>query len=604
MPAGQKGPLRIAIEDFIETHIFGETVGAKIKETIERVEDALLGAHDEVFEILENAPEIPDWIKFKKLKGGAKSFQGGAASIGGFALNMGMSAASGLMAPVMRLLNYAMDRSFRTARVDPPIAYAMFRRNPEMADQLATQLADLGWDQPLSEAWGTITHTRIPDNNLVTLVWRGVITQEQAEDEFRRRGWAEEDIAWVFAIAKQIPPAQDVIRLAVREAFNPEAISTFGLDTNFPPEVGEWAEKQGLSADWAMKYWIAHWENPSLQMAFEMLHRLRPGTTDTPFTSDDLDLLMRIQDISPYWRPRLKAISFAPYTRVDVRRMYGAGVLTAEQVKSAYLDLGYDEEHATNLTAFTTSIEAAEEKGLSRAAIQQAYKRKVYTRDEALSALSGIGFTTEQSDFWLALTDWEIQQDLLNDELGVVQFLYVEGELDEPGVYGRLGKFNLPAEQVALLIQQWDIKRLQKIKLPTEDQLEEFYRRDIITFDVLKDTLTKKGYSQERVDWITQRIDAEQAEKAAKDAENAQKEAERLATSARAKDYSKNVADLNSEIAYLRLAIANLKVSRYGLTDPDAIKAIPEQVAILQAQIAEIQLAVSEERIKLVNPPS
>jgi hypothetical protein len=405
-------------------------------------------------------------------------------------------------------------------------------------------------------------------------------------------------------VAKVVPPAQDVIRLAVREAFNPEAISKFGLNVDFPAEVSEWAQKTGLSEEWAMRYWIAHWENPSIQMAFEMLHRLRPGTTDTPFTEDDLDLLLRIQDVSPYWRPRLKAISFAPYTRVDVRRMFGAGVLTAEQVKSAYLDLGYDEEHATNLTAFTTSIEAAEEKGISRAAIQQAYERKVWTREQASSALADIGFTVEQVEFWLSLTDWEIEQALLKDEIEVAQFLYVEGELDEGGVYSKLGPFNLPAEQTSLLIQRWDIKRLQKIKLPTEEQLEDFYRRDIITFDVLKDTLTKKGYSPDRLDWITRRIDLEQAESAAEAAEKAQKEAERLEASTRAKEYQKNVAGIQVDIANLRLAIANLKVSKYGLTDPDQIAAVPKQITVLQAMIAELLLSVSEERVKLLAPPA
>jgi hypothetical protein len=604
MAGSGKGPLRIAIEDFIETFFFGKVVSDQVSKSLESAEDAVLGAHDDAFDFIDNIEGIPDFVRFKSLKNAGKKFQGGIASVVGFGAQMGMSAASSLMAPIMRKMNYAMDRSVKSARVDPPVAYAMFRRDPSMAQRATDALDDLGWDTEYAKAWGEITHTRIPDQGIVTMVFRGELSQEDGEAELLARGWAANEIPWLFEISRIIPPAQDVIRLAVREAFNPEAIQRFSLDADFPAEVGEWAEKQGLSREWAEKYWIAHWENPSLQMAFEMIHRLRPGTTDTPFTADDLDLLMRIQDVAPYWRERLKAISFAPYTRVDVRRMYGAGVLTVEQVKSAYLDLGYDDEHASNLTAFTTSIEAAEEKGLSRAAIQQAYKRKVYTRDQAIDALGGIGFNAEIADFWLDLTDWEIQQDLLNDEIGVAQFLYVEGEIDEGGVYGRLGKFNLPAEQVALLIRQWDIKRLQKIKLPTEEQLEDFYRRDIIPFETLTDTLRRKGYGLERVAWITQRIDQEQAEQAAKDAEAAQKEAERVELSTRTQDYQKRVAALRSDIAYLRLAIANLKASRYNLTDPAAIEAIPQQVAELQAQIAELNLAVSDERVSLLKPPA
>jgi hypothetical protein len=604
MAGGGKGPLRIAIEDFIETHIFGSTIAGKIRDVIEAAEDAVLGAHDDVFEIIDSIDELPESLKFKKIKSSKKGFQGGVAGIAGFGASLGMSAASSFMAPFMRMINYRVDGIVGTARVDPAVALAMERRTPELADFLLENMLDLGWKPEFRDAWRLITLTRLPEQSLVTLVFRQVLERGEVEKELERRGWAPEDIPGLFEVAKVIPPPNEIIRLAVREAFNPEAISKFELDSAFPAEVGEWSEKVGLSADWAMKYWIAHWENPSLQMGFEMLHRLRPGTTDTPFTADDLDLLMKIQDVAPYWRPRLKAISYAPYTRVDVRRMFGAGVLTAEEVKSAYLDLGYDEEHATNLTAFTTSIEAAEEKGISRAAIQQAYERKVWTREQASAALADIGFTAEQVEFWLSLTDWEIEQTLLKDEIEVAQFLYVEGELDEGGVYSRLGPFNLPAEQTSLLIRQWDIKRLQKIKLPSEAQLEDFYRRDIITFEVLKDTLTKKGYSAERLDWLTRRIDLEQAEAAAEAAERAQKEAERLDQSTRAKDYQRTVAGMQADIANLRLAIANLKVSKYGLTDPEQIKAVPEQITVLQAMIAELLLSVSEERVKLLSPPA
>lgn len=604
MAGGGKGPLRIAIEDFIETFLFGKVVGDKVRDTLEGAEDAILGAHEEAFDFIADIPDIPDFVKFKTLKGGAKKFQGGVAGIVGFGAQMGMSAASGLMAPILRIMNYSMDNTINSARVDPAVAYAMFRRDPRWEDLANKALGDLGWTTDYAEAWGQITHTRIPDQGLVTLALRDPSFQPEAEAELLRRGWAENEIPWLFLLARQIPPAQDVIRLAVREAFNPEAIARFDLGLDFPTEVGEWAEKQGLSEDWARKYWIAHWEHPSLQMAFEMLHRLRPGTTDTPFTVDDLDLLMRIQDVSPYWRERLKAISFAPYTRVDVRRMYGAGVLDEAGVKSAYLDLGYDDDHAQKLTEFTTTIEAAEEKGLSRAAIQQAYKRKVFSREEAAAQLETIGFRGELADFWLGLTDWEIQQDLLQQETEVVQFLYVEGELDEGGVYARLGKFNLPAEQTALLIRQWDVKRLQKIKLPTEDQLEEFYRRDIIPFETLTGTLRRKGYTADRIDWITRRIDAEQAEKAAKEAETAQKETERLVTATRATAYQRAVADLNTQVADHRLAIADLKLSRYSLTDEDQIKGIAEQVALHQALIAELQLAKATERVVLLAPPT
>ena len=68
---------------------------------------------------------------------------------------------------------------------------------------------------------------------------------------------------------------------------------------------------------------------------------------------DELKLLLRVRDIPSFWRERLVQLSYDPYTRVDVRRMYTAGVLSENEVFDTYLDLGYDEEHANNLTLWT-----------------------------------------------------------------------------------------------------------------------------------------------------------------------------------------------------------------------------------------------------------
>ena len=57
-----------------------------------------------------------------------------------------------------------------------------------------------------------------------------------------------------------------------------------------------------------------------------MLHR---GVIDTA----ELDMLLRAQDVMPFWRDRLTAIAYRPLTRVDVRRMYKQGVLNVIKTK-------------------------------------------------------------------------------------------------------------------------------------------------------------------------------------------------------------------------------------------------------------------------------
>ena len=82
---------------------------------------------------------------------------------------------------------------------------------------------------------------------------------------------------------------------------------------------------------------------PSIGQGFEMLHR-------RVIEDADLDLLLRALDVMPFWREKLKDISYNPLTRVDVRRMHRIGVLEEEGVFNAYLDVGYNEENAQLMT--------------------------------------------------------------------------------------------------------------------------------------------------------------------------------------------------------------------------------------------------------------
>jgi len=140
------------------------------------------------------------------------------------------------------------------------------------------------------------------------------------DDELRKTGIHPAYFDVYKTLAHPIPPINDLITMAVREAFTPEIAGRFGQYEGLPSEYVDAAAKKGLSKEWAERYWAAHWTLPSVQQGFSMLHR---GIIAQP----DLNLLMRALDIMPYWRDKLMQLSFKPLTRVDVRRMHLLGTL-------------------------------------------------------------------------------------------------------------------------------------------------------------------------------------------------------------------------------------------------------------------------------------
>ena len=203
-----------------------------------------------------------------------------------------------------------------------------------------------------------------------------------------------------------IPPVSDVVRFELRDVFRSNIRESLLEE---PPSDTFLAFMRGLgyAPEMAKHYWAAHWELPSVGQGFEMFHRLRPGAVapGVAFTLPDLKRLLKQQDVLPFYRDRLTEIAYAPYTRVDVRRMFQAGVLSFEEVVSAYRDLGYDATRATTLAEWTRRDLDTEERTLTLSQVLSGYKEGLLARLDAATRLQGVGYSVENVEFFLSLLD-------------------------------------------------------------------------------------------------------------------------------------------------------------------------------------------------------
>lgn len=387
---------------------------------------------------------------------------------------------------------------------------------------------------------------------------RGYISETIHDTYLRKYGFSDKDIALQKALYYVIPPLSDIIRMAVREAFTPEIAEKFGQYQDLPDIFTEWAAKQGLSKEWAERYWAAHWDLPSISQGFEMLHR-------RIIDENELKLLMRALDVMPFWRDKLIQLSYAPYTRVDLRRMYSMGILSEQDVYNAYRDLGYDDAKARNLTEFTVRYYAPEEettldqyRTLTRSIYLQAYKKGVITADEALRYLIQIGYreddarlllaiadaelmleyekadtipmrtqttnliidaykrglllasevrdtllalnySTEEIDWYIALTDYQKVVSLKTTILEGIHRRYVERTITKTEAVAELGKLFPIGREQETLFEYWDVERETRVRKPTEAQFRAALQRGLITIEDYADELRGLGYAEKYV---------------------------------------------------------------------------------------------------------
>lgn len=407
--------------------------------------------------------------------------------------------AMGMIAPFQRLAMQKMDTVARSSRLDPPSAFAAWKRGAIGKEDFEKACKEHGWPDAAIAAFSEIFAQRVGVGDLSTLLLREKMGEAEFDAELAKRGYKSDEIAKLKELQKVIPGLGDIIRMAVREAFTPEVVRRFQLHAELPGEMVEWAKKQGLSPEWAEAYWVAHWELPSLSMGFEMLHR---GEID----EGEMKMLIKAHDVSPFWRDKLLAISYSPYTRVDVRRMHAAGVLDEKGVYRNYRDLGYDHEKAQKMTEFTVAYNTQTERDLTKSDALHGLKIGYFNPEEAHALIMSLGYSAEEADYYISKVLYDLWQDEINEQVKYLRQQYVRSLISQNQVYSELGRLNLPADQINRYIRTWDVERQAKTRTLTSTKLEQLRKAGVIDDGQYETEMAGLGYKQQYIDWLLELI--------------------------------------------------------------------------------------------------
>jgi len=281
--------------------------------------------------------------------------------------------------------------------------------------------------------------------------------------------------------------------MAVREAFTPDIAARFGQYEDFPQPLQEWAAKKGLSAEWASRYWAAHWSLPSPMQGFEMLHR---GLIDR----NELNMLLRALDVMPFWRDKLTGIAYRRLSRVDIRRMYRVGVMTEKDVLEAYNELGYNERDALRMSQFTVKQVLATQSKFTAKDIINAYSKYMISSSEARQLLQAVGVRDENLSFIISTAEYKREWELTENRIAAIRNLYKKQVYSADDARSELLKLDMPSERVDVLMEQWYID--EKDKPPrywTTAQTLGFIKDGLITTERGEQELRNIGYNTEHI---------------------------------------------------------------------------------------------------------
>jgi hypothetical protein len=497
--AGQgKGALRIALEDFATTTKIGQWLFSWYTDFIEGFESGIANEFMDIFEEISKIPELAKIFNPAKFKSKSGQHQGAGAALLGFGMQVGNSAASAFLAPFMKLLNYGIDKRVYSARIEPTIMIQHRWKVPESKVSDIDDSAELGFTPDRVKYIQEAMQPLMDLGSLNQLYLRGEISQSEYTTRIAQFGFSGNDAGLFEKLTQVIPGVQDLISMAVREAWNEPVVQKFEYDAELPAEAAEWTKKQGLSADWFKRYWRAHWQLISASQGFEMMHRLRPDVSDVPFTEADMSLLLKTADYPHFFRDRLIKIAYNPYTRVDVRRMYKLKILNETDVYNSYRDLGYDDEHAKNMTAFTVQYETATDttkvdkaRDLNQGTITDAYKKKIIDRAKAEELLRRLVYDDEEIKIIMDAADFravvaakpDYTDTLMNDLRNLINKAYTTRMLSKDEATTMLAGLNYSPDEITLLLSNADFEYDMSVLNETLNLMGKAYLKGELTYD-------------------------------------------------------------------------------------------------------------------------
>lgn len=431
--------------------------------------------------------------------------------------------------------------------------------------------------------------SKLPANENARLYLRKQITKEEYDNRIRKLGFIDGSTPdEVLKLAVQLPGQSDLIRFMIRDVADEENIDWTQVDADFKSKyVGplkEYFEQQGVPEQVAKFAWRASKRLPSPEQYYRMLHRLNFDDTPEKVKTTPAQVIQGLKrdDYANEWIDRLMAVSHRVLSVRDTRNMFRLGVLSKDEVKRKFMEMGFSETDAKFHTKFAES-EAIRRLGsgpLARAVIQGVGSAKDLNESLEDSSLDKAGRDKVLSNVRKLA---KARRTVACNKLLKVRFL--DGDITEDEARQQLRKTiedNAIAEEI---IEGWKCEKEAQGRAMPMGKAIELFKAGAINKNELEARFIGLGFDagdaalmadeqQRQLDLIVGREiekavkERERARaKVAKDAEADRKKADRRAANAERARKAANAAVLRRQKQMANIANSLTKVLNL---DPDA----------------------------------
>jgi hypothetical protein len=415
---------------------------------------------------------------------------------------------------------------------------------------------------------------------------RGLIQDGGLDLGLRRLGFYNEVVRGQMANLRfEVPGPSDLVRFAVRHAFEPELVKHFDFDAerkdgpflldifhqaagiNYPIFTGPLADTVQLvtgrpaaeiaqlytgsgipEPTWAQIYWWSHWVMPSPSQGYEMLFRLRPDRDrrfDPPFATDlnfginVLNLLLRANDYPPFYRRALAAIAYRIPGIRFLRQLRSTDVFQQKDVVELLLRQGYSPGDAEVLAE---SVERNNRDQRQRAIETQAkgqlaryWELGAISQDQYIALLVKHGLTQSDAVATAQLAELDLEFKRLEKIVSFVRRQFIKGVVGADEASGLLHQAGITPQRALVYLEDWQMELKEEHREVSAQKGIQWACKGIISVADLQKRLENLGYRPQDVAGLIAEAVACSADRAARAAaagvrerEKSQRELRRL----------------------------------------------------------------------------
>jgi hypothetical protein len=349
---------------------------------------------------------------------------------------------------------------------------------------------------------------RYPDfNTALSLLRRGDIDEQTFYFWMQRSQVQPEESETLLKLKDVIPPIQDLIRFAVREAYldhNPEKQES---------EMTRIAQKMGLTPEASNWYWYAHWDRIPINLMFANYHR---GYWD----AKQLMRMLKIADLHPDDRQDIINVAYGPPNVRELGYGWDVGEYTEEDIAKYRRFGGLSPEDAAKAARSLVAYRTEGERNSVRTELMYAYGMERIDEDILRAELTLLNTPQEAIELWVTraqLYKERLKKPTLDTEGRIISSsealtAFKLGIRDEAWTRAALADLDWTEDRIEVAIEKakLDIEKAKeepvvtKYRSFTVADIKNFYKLNMITKEQMEVELIAIGYSPDDAAVLTE----------------------------------------------------------------------------------------------------